>query len=145
MGKMSLRDPYGNSISLTLFPDDLENFKKDIKKTMGSKFVIEPGIGINFAGALNWYEGTPSLILKQLRKIAGLPQKPSKDQLKPQKVTLKIPNSKKKKSNTLLEFLEEANEELEENGIVESPEIEKIDPLDIDELSEYQAPETTDD
>jgi len=142
---MSIRDPYGNSISLTLFSDDLEKFRKDVKKTMGSKFVIEPGVAINFAGALNWYEGTPSLILKQLRKIGGVPQKPSKDQLKPEKVTLKIPNSKKKKSNTMMDFLEEANEELEENGIVENPEFEKQEPLDIDELSEYQAPESNDD
>jgi DNA polymerase-3 subunit alpha len=145
MGKISIRDPYGNSIGMTLFSDDLEKFRKDIKKTMGSKFVIEPGVAINFSGALNWYEGTPSLILKQVRKIAGLPQKPSKEQLKPQKVTLKIPNSKKKKSNNLLEFLEEVNEELEENGITEPIELEKNDLLDIDELSEFQAPETNDD
>jgi len=145
MGKMAIRDPYGNSISLTLFPDDLDHFKKDVKKTMGSKFVIEPGIAINFAGSLNWYEGTASLILKQLRKIAGLPQKPSKDQLKPQKVTLKIANSKKKKSSNLLEFIEEANEELEENGIIEPDEAEKNNPVDIDELSEFQEPESNDD
>ena len=67
MGKISIRDPYGNSMSMTLFPDDLEKFKKDMKKVMGSKFVIEPGVAINFAGSLNWYEGTAGLIFKQLR------------------------------------------------------------------------------
>jgi DNA polymerase III alpha subunit len=144
MGRMAVRDPFGNSINLTLFADDLDKFRKDVKKSMGSKFVIEPGVAINFAGAIQWYEGSPNLILKQLRKITGLPQKPSKDALKPQKVNMKI-SSKKKKNICLEDILDEVTEELAENGIVEPESEEKFNILDIDELSEYQAPEDIND
>lgn len=119
MAKMVIKDPWGNSLSCTLFPDALTSFRATIKKLKGGRFVIEPGIGLHLTGHLNEYEGQVNLVYQDVLNVCGLPQRPT--DLKPKKVTLKIPNERKKakKELEIADVIEEYEEILSENGVIE--------------------------
>lgn len=132
MAKMTMRDPFGNSINVTFFPDTLADFYKRVKQLKGSKFKIEPGVALHFAASVSYFEGSLGLTFQMLKKITEFPKKP--EDLKPKKVVLKIPSKNKKTKKSKLEqslqdVIEEVEETLVENGIIED-DIYNIEELD---------------
>jgi DNA polymerase-3 subunit alpha len=118
MARIVLEDPYGNTISMTVFPKKLSHFQHRIKE-LGGKVKLEPGTAIHCSGYINWYEGEISILFDDLRKCAPSPPMPS--DLKPRKVSMRITGGTRKKSKEIdpEEFLEELEDELVEEGLAE--------------------------
>lgn len=117
MGKIDLEDPYGNILSMTVFPMGLEKFHKRLKELGRGKIKLEPGIAIHCAASANWYEGDFGLVFEDLKNAVGIPALPK--ELGHQKVELKPSRKKKEKTSKVNpeEFLEEVEDELVDEGI----------------------------
>lgn len=95
MAKIDIEDPYGGTTSMTLFPNGLDTFNERLRKLVGNKVTLEPGIAIHCAASINWYEGEVSLIFENLMKASPIPPLP-KD-LKSRKVSMRIAAKKKER------------------------------------------------
>jgi hypothetical protein len=118
MAKVDIEDPYGNTISMTIFPSGLELFNERLRILAGNKTELEPGIAVHCAASINWYEGEVSLIFENLAKAAPAPPRP--EDLKPRKVSMRIvaARRKKKKVNKIDpdKLLDQVEDELIEEG-----------------------------
>lgn len=123
MGKMDIRDPFGNSISCTLFPKELASFQKRIRDLGGKSFAIEPGVAIHFGASINYYEGKLGLVITKLKKLAPPPALPAKKDLEAKSIKMKISGPKKprktKNAPPVIELMEEVDDELTEVGLDE--------------------------
>ena len=128
MARLSVMDPYGNTIGLTIFPDQLEELKKHFNQYYGNNVKLEPGVAIHFAGYANWYDGNLSILYDDIKNVSPIPPMP-KD-IKGKSVSMKITGGKKKKSKEIPDpdiLLDEIEEELDEEGLSEPEENEYID------------------
>jgi DNA polymerase-3 subunit alpha len=124
MGKLSLEDTFGNSVSVTIFPEKLKDLHSRLKQLGGSKMKLAPGIALHIAASANWYEGEISLLYDELKKCTGQPAMPA--DLSAKKISMRISGSKKKIDDILKqeeedidEFVEEFEDELAEEGLSE--------------------------
>jgi DNA polymerase-3 subunit alpha len=118
MAKVELEDRWGGIVSVTLFPSGLEHLRDRMKDLTRGKVKFEPGIAIHCSGNINWYEGSPSVIFEDLRKVSAFPAKP-KD-LKAKSVVMRSrakPKVKSKKIDKQL-AIEELQESLIEQGFI---------------------------
>lgn len=76
MAKILIEDCFGDQITLTVFPDRLDNVKKHIKSLSRNKYSLEVGIAISFAGSVNIYEDETGIILDNIFKFSPPPQLP---------------------------------------------------------------------
>lgn len=120
---MDIRDPFGNSISCTLFPKELASFQKRIRDLGGKSFAIEPGVAIHFGASINYYEGKLGLVITKLKKLAPPPALPAKKDLEAKSIKMKISGPKKprktKNAPPVIELMEEVDDELTEVGLDE--------------------------
>lgn len=116
MSKLTLQDPYGNHIAVTVFPKELKRLLTRLREISNNKVKLEPGVALEITGAINWYEGEISIIFDNLINCAGIPPLP-KD-LEKKKVSMKI-TSGKKKGKTQMEILEEIEDEMIEEGLID--------------------------
>lgn len=142
MGKMDIRDPFGNSISCTLFPKELASFQKRIRDLGGKSFAIEPGVAIHFGASINYYEGKLGLVITKLKKLAPPPALPAKKDLEAKSIKMKISGPKKPrktKTNALpvIELMEEVDDELLEMGLDEEVSEEDIEYYTKEEIEYY--------
>ncbi len=118
MAKVDIEDPYGDTVSMTIFPSGLELFNERLRILASKKTELEPGIAVHCAASINWYEGEVSLIFENLVQAAPVPPRP-KD-LKPRKVSMKIAATKRKKEKTDKidpdKLLDQLEDELTEEG-----------------------------
>lgn len=112
MGKAQLQDIYGNTISMTIFPDGLENLKNRLRLLTKGKAELDIGTGLHVSATLQWYEGELTLIFNDLLAASPIPARP-KD-LKHKTVSMQLPSKKKVKSNKIdaNEFLEDMEDEI---------------------------------
>jgi len=117
MAKLVINDINNNTIKITIFPDDLEDLMKKIKMFTGkSELIFNSAIAI--IGKLDTYEGEVGVIYEDVQRLSAPPKLPPK--LKHEKVTLKIPGKRKSKSSNLNDLIDQYEEELVENGIIDS-------------------------
>jgi len=116
MAKLDIEDPYGGTISMTLFPSGLDNINERLRALTNGKAVLEPGIGIHCAASVNWYEGDVSLVFEDLKRATPIPPRPS--DLKHRAVSMRITTPKKIKTKELDPdlFLEQVEDELIADG-----------------------------
>jgi DNA-directed DNA polymerase III PolC len=118
MAKIDIEDPYGNIVSMTMFPSGLEQFNDRCRALTSGKAKLEPGIGVYCSASANWYEGDVSLIFEDLKKATPIPPRPS--DLKHR--TVKMKTSRTRKKTTELDpdkFLNLVEDELIEDGHAE--------------------------
>lgn len=133
MARMSLADPYGNVISGILFPETLKKFRTSFHFYCGPKAKIETGVVFHLAADANWYEGNFGLIITDLRKAALTPVLPP--DIKPKSVALSLPRSKKK-NPTVVEVLEEVEDQIDFEGLIEES-MDILQNSDIEENFEF--------
>lgn len=136
MAKVTLQDPYGTTILMTVFPKQWADLKDRIKiLTGGSAPEFVPGIAIFARGSLQWYEGDISIIFEDILKCTPPPPLPS--DLKPKKVSMRVSRSRKNAEELdKEELLEQIEDELIEDGVEDLGELEEdvFDFTDIDQL-----------
>lgn len=136
MAKVTLQDPYGSTMMMTVFPKQWSYLKDRIKVlTGGAVSEIVPGIAIHARGSLNWYEGEISIIFDDILKCA--PPPPLPPDLKSKKVSMRISRSRKKSEELdKEELLEQIESELIEDGTGDLEDLEEdgFDFTDIDML-----------
>ncbi len=120
MAKISLLDPFGNTVGITVFPKKLRELNSRLREMSGGKAKLEAGTAIHIAASLNWYEGDISLLFNDLKKCSPPPPLPS--DLEAKKVSMRISGPSKKKSKDIdpEEFLDEVEDELIEEGLDDS-------------------------
>ena len=137
MAKVTLEDPYGTTMMMTVFPKQWADLKDRIKiLTGGAAPEFTPGIAIYARGSLNWYEGDISIIFDELLKCAPPPPLPS--DLKPKKVSMRVSRARKNSEEVNREeLLEQIEDELVEDGMEDLNEMEEDDFVftDIDEVT----------
>lgn len=138
MAKVMLQDPYGTTMTMTVFPKQWADLKNRIKTlTGGAAPEFIPGIAIYARGSLQWYEGDISIIFEDILKCVPPPPLPT--DLKSKKVSMRI-NRSRKNSEELdkEELLEQIEDELIEDGVEDLGELEEdiFEFTDIDELKE---------
>lgn len=123
MARVVVADPQGHTITLTIFPDRLEELKNKLKELHGPKTKLEPGVALHFAGYVNWYEGDISILFEGVKKCTPPPAIPT--DLKARKVSMKISGGTRKKNKDIPDpeiLLDEIEEELDEEGLSEPEE-----------------------
>lgn len=116
MARLTLADPYGNSLAAILFPESLVKFKESFHFYCGPKAKIEQGVVLHLSAEANWYEGNFGLIITGIRKAALAPVLPP--DIKPKSISLSLPRSKKKNA-TVTEVLEEIEDQIDFEGLLE--------------------------
>lgn len=116
MAKMTLVDIHNNTVSVTIFPDSLEDLESKVKNLY--KKELGMGAAIDICGYINWYNDEVSFTLENLRDYRSSPALPKDmDSRK-----LKLPRTRKKKTKTTEidpdEFLEEVEGEMIDEGMV---------------------------
>lgn len=97
MAKMSLEDIFGNVITMTLFPDGVEEFKSRLRALTKNKAPLDVGTAVHVVAQAQWYQGEISLVFEDLIAASPLPSKPQ--DLKHKKVSMRVSRIKKKKTN----------------------------------------------
>jgi DNA polymerase-3 subunit alpha len=115
MAKVSLEDPWGFPMMMTIFPKQWAMFKDRVKTLTGGKSEFVPGVAIYATGSLNWYEDDISIVFDDILKCAPPPAVPS--DLKAKKVSMRRARSSKKvEEMDAEEILEEVEDEMVEDG-----------------------------
>lgn len=109
MAKCLAEDKNGQTIGLTIFPDDWDALQEVVKRKVKE---FEVGIGIKANCTVNVYEDEMGLILNNVYDILPIPQPPTKQDLAHKKVALRVT----KKSKTL--DLSSIEDELINEGLV---------------------------
>jgi len=117
MAKLTMEDGNGDQMSITIFPDRLENIKNVIKKIYKDRVPLEAGTVIHFSGVASIYEEEVSVILDRVYDMRSPPQKPL--DLKARKVSMRI---KKEKSSKEEDLFSELEDELINEGLIDSEE-----------------------
>lgn len=128
MGKVLLEDPWGNRISLTLFPKELMELPKALKPY---KLQLEPGIGLFGGGEYSWYNGELSITYQHLFSAVKAPSLPP--DLKSKSVSIK--ESKIKTAEDLEnsdQLLANIEDELIMEGSAEDDEFGHLQDYDFD-------------
>jgi DNA polymerase-3 subunit alpha len=124
MAKVLLEDPWNNQMSMTVFANEWPKLKDRIKVMSGGKSEIMSGVGLHARVALNWYNGEIGMVYQDLLKVTKPPSKPI--DLEHRKVSMKLGRGKKKdlEEATTLDIIEEVDDELIEEGLETSDDLD---------------------
>ncbi len=116
MAKVTLEDPWGSTIMMTVFAKQWADLKNRLSSLTGGQVKeLVPGVAIFGSGHLNWYEGELSIVFDDLLKCVPPPPLPT--DLKAKKVSMRtVRASKKVDEQDAQELLEEIEDELVEDG-----------------------------
>lgn len=142
MGRLVLQDVFGNAVNIVVFPEGLQVLQKTLRDLGGTKAKLEPGIAIEIIAIPDKRttedgsaKNTNERIFNNLCKFSSFPAKPS--DLKPKKITMKIPGKKTKIADEELEeIVDKFEEKMAENNIIEEDEVFEISELEFEEKPE---------
>lgn len=139
MAKITVEDLYGNSVPLTVFPDQLKQLYSRMKQIGGRNMKLEPGVAIAVAATLEVNDDSLAMIFLDLKKIAPPPQLPKEKELEPRSVKMKISSTKKriKKIDNLDDFIENVEDQLTEQGDAELEAIAEEEVIEEQEKKDY--------
>ena len=119
MAKINIEDETGEQITLTVFPDNLDELKSTIKDLSGKKSKLEEGVALFCVATVNNYEDEIGLIFNNLIEFASPPPLPKDIKIK-KKVSKKIELSEEevKKSTDTDQMIELLENELINEGLI---------------------------
>lgn len=114
MIKATVEDKFGESCSLTIFPDKWTKVEQRLKQ-ISSKFKFDVGMALHISASTNAYEDEVGLILESLFNAAMIPAKPD-DIKEKKKVSLK---DAKKTQNATLDLFSKIEDSLYDQGLID--------------------------
>lgn len=105
MAKVTIEDCFGEQMTLTVFPDRLEEINKLLKTLYKNKFKFDAGTVIHFGGSASVYEEEVGIILDRIYDMRPPPQLP--EDLAHRKVTMRAKKEDKNNKNDLFAELED--------------------------------------